>query len=121
MFWKRNLSLTSHKIEFTPDSGIGPELKCPRCQSNYMHHGRVTVFDRGEDADLTAITAVQDGLSATHIFSSKEVSNPSGRRHGIAIAFDCEQCGDDIELTIAQHKGNTVFAWRFDPAKPHRS
>ena len=103
----------SHAIEFTPDAGGGPELKCPRCGSHYLRQGRVTVFDRKEDGELTTVTTVAGGLAATHLLPSDQVANPSGRRHGLAIAFDCEGCGDGIELTIAQHKGNTVFTWRF--------
>ena len=83
-----------------------------------MHQGRVTVFDRSDDAELTAVTTVADGLTATHLRPSNQVSNPSGRRHGLAIAFFCEHCGGDIELTIAQHKGLTAFAWRFKNRRP---
>ena len=118
MHQKNRLSLTSHAIEFAPDTGIGPELKCPRCCHEFLHHGQVTVFDRGEDDELTAVTTVDAGLSATHLRPSTDVSNPSGRRDGIAIAFNCEGCGDGIELTIAQHKGVTALAWRFEPKKP---
>jgi hypothetical protein len=64
------------------------------------------------------VTTVAGGLAATHLQPSNQVANPSGRRHGLAIAFDCEGCGDEIELTIAQHKGLTAFAWRFkEPAR----
>lgn len=42
----------SHTIEFAPDAGIGPTLLCPRCGSHEMHQGRVTVFDRDDDAEL---------------------------------------------------------------------
>jgi len=120
MHWKRKLPLTSHVIELTEDSGIGPELKCPRCRGNYLHHGRVIVFDRGEDDQLTAVTTVDSGLSATHIRPSAEVANPSDRRDGIAIAFWCEGCNGSLELTLAQHKGNTALAWRFEPAQPQK-
>lgn len=104
----------SHAIEFTPDAGIGPTILCPRCGSHELHQGRVTVFDRKEDGEMTAVTTVAGGLTATHLLPSNGVANPSGRRHGLAIAFDCEGCGDGIELTIAQHKGLTAFAWRFN-------
>jgi DNA-directed RNA polymerase subunit RPC12/RpoP len=115
---ENRLTLTSHVMAFAPDTGIGPELKCPRCSSHSLHHGRVTVFDREEDNELTTVTTVNAGLSATHLRPSTEVRNPSLRRDGIAIAFDCEECGDGIELTIAQHKGVTAFAWRFEPKTP---
>jgi hypothetical protein len=115
---KDKLSMTSHAIEFAPDAGIGPELKCPRCGFGYLHQGRVTVFERSEDDELTAVTIVDGGLSATHLRPSTEVNNPSSRRHGMAIAFNCEGCGEGIELTFAQHKGVTAVAWRFEPKQP---
>jgi hypothetical protein len=108
----------SHAVEFAEDSGIGPTLLCPRCGGHEMHQGRVTVFDRGDDGEQTAVTTVADGLTATHLLPSNQVANPSGRRHGLALAFDCESCGGDIELTIAQHKGLTAFAWRFKEPGP---
>ena len=43
---------------------------------------------------------------------SKRSGNPSLRRHGLAICFECEFCGRTIELTIAQHKGQSLLAWR---------
>lgn len=109
------MSLASHAIEFGPDTGIGPELRCPRCNCLSLHHGRVTVFDRGEDDELTTVTTVAAGMSASHLRPSTGAGNPSGRRDGIAIAFDCEECGAGIELTLAQHKGVTALAWRFEP------
>ena len=102
------LSLGSHDIELKGEhSGIGPELQCPRCGSGYLHHAGVTVFDRWEDAEVTAVTTVGAGMSATHLRPTNEVANPSARHDGIAVAFECEMCGGDIELTMAQHKGGT--------------
>jgi hypothetical protein len=107
------LSSESTEVKLSEDYGIGPALLCPRCGSEYLHHGRVTVFDRGEDDEATVVTTVKGGLTATHLLPSCRCGNPSGRRDGVAIAFYCEQCGDAIELTIAQHKGCTYLAWRF--------
>lgn len=90
------------------------ELKCPRCGGLNLHQGRVTVFDRAEDAEQTTVTTVAGGLTASHLLPSKRVANPSCRRHGLAIAFECEACGAGIELTIAQHKGATEFGWRYE-------
>ena len=96
---------------------LGALLCCPRCGDGNLHHGRVIVFDRlGEDGERTDVTTVYDGLTATHRLASCEVDNPSGRRGGLVIEFSCECCGDrPLELRIAQHKGNTFVAWRFDP------
>lgn len=104
---RRNLPLVSHDIELEEDNGIGPALRCGRCGEGFLHHGRVTIFTRGEDDETTAVTTVDAGLSASHLLPQ--------RRGGIAIAFECEMCDGDLELTLAQHKGSTYLAWRFDP------
>ena len=67
---------------------------------------------------MTVVTTVDRGLASTHLLPNP-IANPSIRRHGMAIAFSCEHCGDGFELTIAQHKGSTEFAWRL--AKPGAS
>jgi hypothetical protein len=72
------------------------------------------VFDRAEDDPKTSITAVNGGISTTHLVSSDEAANPSERRDGLAIAFECETCACPIiELTFAQHKGSTLVGWRY--------
>jgi len=116
---KSKFTATSHIIAFNEDIGIGPELRCPSCGGSCLHHEGVTLFDREEDAELTTVTTVTAGLSASHLQPSREVQNPLGRRDGIAIRFWCEGCRDHggLELTIAQHKGGTYFSWRFESKK----
>lgn len=87
-------------------NGAASEVDCPRCGSSYLHHGAVTLFDRNKE-DGPVLVRQFDSPSPTL------AGNPSGRRGGIAISFECEVCGDGIELTIAQHKGNTEMAWRY--------
>jgi hypothetical protein len=100
-------------VELAPGCGIGQELRCPRCGYTDLHHGRVTIFDRNEDAEMTVVTTVAGGLAEAHLLPSDTAGNPSFRRDGLAIAFACEGCGDDLELTIAQNGGSSTVAWRF--------
>jgi hypothetical protein len=98
-------------------------LVCPRCGFNYLHQGCVTVYDRSEDERTTRVVEVANGSATLSNLPSDNAANPSSRRHGLAISFSCEGCGggtsdDIIELTVAQHKGQTVVAWRFDPIPP---
>jgi hypothetical protein len=73
------------------------------------------VYDREEDAKVSQVTRI-DGVSfAGSMLTNESADNPSPRRHGIAIAFYCEGCGDNIELTLSQHKGETLVDWRFTP------
>lgn len=93
------------------------QLKC-KCGSTYLHQTNVTVFERSEDASTTTVIA-QDGktVQATD-FPNRDTCNPSPRRHGLIIEFDCEDCGPMSEgggalqrLAIFQHKGNTFMEW----------
>jgi hypothetical protein len=87
-------------------------LPCPCCGSEYLHQCKVTVFNRSEDADPTSVTMVVGGLATTHLRPSEGCGNPSSRRQGTAIEFNCEGCLNRIELTLVQHKGATHIGWR---------
>ena len=87
-------------------------LHCPHCGGSYLHHESVTVYSRREDADQTHETRVADRLTECGIVPSKLSANPSSRRDGVSITFSCEGCPTRLELTLAQHKGQTEIVWR---------
>jgi hypothetical protein len=101
------------------DDGV---LCCPRCSQHHrdnrgnLHEVVIVVYDRDEDATLTNVTAVHNGIAGTALLPSATCGNPSCRRDGVVIEFECEQCGDGLCLTIAQHKGDTHVAWQVRPA-----
>jgi hypothetical protein len=104
------------------DAGSVTDLLGPRCGADNLHHLSVTFFARAEDAP-TVTRARTDGFTTTmDTLGSDAAGNPSTRRDGISIQFQCEQCGgvgphDVLELTIAQHKGSTEIGWRFAPRR----
>ena len=49
-----------------------------------LHHDRVTVYERKEDREQTAVTVVAAGVTTTGALPSQG-DNPSYRRHGIAV------------------------------------
>ena len=106
--------------EFSSCNGVAEAvLTCPKCRDWYLHHGTVTIFDRGrEDGPTTAIEVSGTSVKFHH---PPEKYNPSSRRDGLAIEFWCESCGYTRELTIAQHKGITVFDWRDRDGEAPRS
>ncbi len=115
--------LKSNKFVLDDISNDTMDIRCPRCNADNLHHSTVTVFDRGEDAEMVTKTTVTGATASMEMAPSKEAGNPSGRRDGISIRFWCEGCGGDapddiIELTIAQHKGSTEIGWRYTPRKP---
>ena len=83
---------------------FGASLLCPVCGGNYLHHERVEVFERVEDAAEGVHVAVES-LGVT-VDTSLD-GNPSARRDGIKIYYWCELCPARSVLCIAQHKGNT--------------
>lgn len=112
----------SPKIELEQNSDRTSDLRCPRCGGMQMHQGKVTVFNRNEDDETTLVTTVGNFNSLTGLVPNDGSGNPSSRRQGLVIEFDCEGCStgdpdDVLELTIAQHKGSTEIGWRFTPRK----
>ena len=96
-------------------------LICPQCGSNNLHQGTVTVFNRNEDGKHTEVTCVQAHTdTSTVIVTDETTSNPSPRRHGMLIEFECEHCyawgegetiPDRLVLAVYQHKGLTLIEW----------
>ena len=99
-------------------------LRCPRCNSDYMHQEETTIFCCGEDCENVLRIHEAEGKVEVETVPNRGSGNPSSRRQGLAIRMRCEACSieddpdDRIELTIAQHKGNTEGAWRFTPKRP---
>jgi hypothetical protein len=87
---------------------------CPYCRCPDLRHGAVQIFERAEDSPITMMTTV-DGGTTTRLVSSDSTRNPSNRRHGLVIAFACDNCSTRLELTVAEHKGVTLLGWRFQP------
>jgi hypothetical protein len=90
-------------------------LVCPNCGGTNLHQDAVTVFDvEQEDAKKVTRTRVSGGVVSSHLVPNRGSGNPSRRRHGLVISFECEGCtASPIELRIAQHKGNTEVSWRY--------
>jgi len=87
------------------DEGI---LSCPVCQGTYLHHSRVDIFERSEDAKIGLHIHTQ----GEQVTVNKDLAgNPSLRRHGVAIVFWCESCQGTFVFHIIQHKGQTFLAW----------
>ncbi len=96
----------------TVDSNHHGHLDCPCGGGGNLHQGNVTIFMRKEDGRTTTVIA-QDGTTAqTCDFPSEDTCNPSPRRSGMLIEFDCEQCPENkLQLAIFQHKGDTFVEW----------
>jgi len=119
-----NLNFMDADIEVPVNPGYGL-LKCPCCGSEYLHQSTVFVYNRSEDAPMTHVTEVkQEGRGegfkgVTHkIEPSLHSGNPSGRRQGLTILFECESCHAEdggklrFALDVYQHKGMTYLEWR---------
>lgn len=108
----------SGKIEFV-EVGLGiSDLLCPRGGGRDLYHRGATFFERGEDDKQEVVIDVRGPKVSTAVSSAGTTGNPSRRRHGIIIHFDCAACTDrygKIQMGLAQHKGSTEITWRFDP------
>ena len=98
-------------------------LRCPQCRGDRLHHGRVTVFHRIEDDEMITQTVVTGPSATVEAVSNSRTTDPSSRRDGIEIEFQCELCHREKKsdladqrmfLRIARHMGKTVLEWRFE-------
>lgn len=87
-----------------PQNGYEAILKCPACGNTYLHHERVDVFERSEDAATGLHVTIEGGRAVT---DTNLTGNPSMRRHGFKVHFSCETCPAKPVLSFSQHKGNT--------------
>lgn len=105
------------KAEVTVDNVYTDQsnLLCPSCNEPYLHQGAIEVYDRAEDAEKVRCTVVEDGNIFSQTTPNATSNNPSSRRHGLRIHFECEHCTDiDFKLNIAQHKGFTLMDWEYE-------
>lgn len=85
-------------------------LCCPHCGCDYTHQGEVTVFNREEDAEKVSTVIVSKNGNLTSKMTNGE-GNPSSRRNGLLIKFECEGCQQSFYVGVSQHKGQTFFEY----------
>jgi len=79
-------------------------LACPNCGTCNLHHSKIDIFNRQQDAG--------DGLHL-HIeklsmaIDTEVENNPSERHDGLTIEFWCEGCDTKPVFALWQHKGRT--------------
>ncbi len=88
------------------EENFGSELQCPNCGSSHLHQKIVDVYERHEDARTGLHAQIKDNKSIT---DANMTDNPSPRRQGMLIHFNCEECTTSPILKIFQHKGTTYM------------
>lgn len=85
-------------------------LKCPYCMSDHAHTLCVETFFR-EDEDYHKGRHVE--VSESHCFIDSDMTgNPSLRRNGVLITYECEMCQKNFGLAISHHKGSNFVEMR---------
>lgn len=97
------------KLQFDEQYDFGNALKCPACGGSFLHHKKVEIFEREEDEETGLHIKIENGLAET---GTDLKGNPSRRRNGLTIQFQCETCENKPVLSISQHKGNTFFGFK---------
>lgn len=83
-------------------------LQCPSCKGEYLHQVEVVAYWGGEDKG----TGLKMVSSPERCFIGTSMEgNPSPRRQGLTIRFDCESCSAELLLSVVQHKGQTLIQW----------
>ena len=94
--------------QFIGDGIENAVFRCAACNGHCLHHERVEIFERTEDAERGLRVVVEAGKAEI----DRELDgNPSRRRHGLKIFFRCEFCRKKSIFTIAQHKGVSLVDW----------
>lgn len=104
---------TSADIKTMASGADRSVLHCPNCDGEHLSHGQVRIFDRREDDVQVLLTKVNGNRSVVETLPNDTSDNPSARRDGLVIDFNCETCGGTAALLIAQHKGQTEIGWRW--------
>lgn len=89
-------------VEFDED-GV---LLCPCCGFNCLHHDRVDVYLRDEDAKCGLHVRTRGSVNTSEVDTDMS-GNPSERRDGLTIRFWCEGCDARPLMEISQEKGST--------------
>lgn len=82
-------------------------LQCYHCKGEFTHVRGFLWFRRDEDCDHSK-TIFADKSSVSELKTSNAL-NPSARRDGIRVIYDCENCRKFSSLNIWQHKGLTYL------------
>jgi hypothetical protein len=85
-------------------------LECPSCNNPNLHQRKVSTFWRIEDSNTGVCVISQFGHTLIDEKAPQHL-NPSPRRDGILIDFECEHCKSEPRLAIYQHKGFTYVEW----------
>jgi len=96
----------SNDVWTTDDASI---ILCPNCGYDCIHQGKIEIFDRNED-EKKGLHVVVENKEAN--ISTNLDGNPSSRRQGLKIHFECETCDAKPILCIEQHKGNTFIYFK---------
>lgn len=105
-------------------TGIEDAVVCPNCTSGFVHHVGVDIYERHEDKDTgthVSVFGIDTDDRESHLNKASVVvdtsmtGNPSARRQGLVIHFWCEGCRAQLQLSVAQHKGQTLI--NFDVAE----
>lgn len=93
-------------LEESGYSDVEVVLLCPACRGNNLHQIRTEVFEREDDAESGYHTIVT--RTGTEVDDNMG-GNPSVRRQGLTITFECENCPAKPSLEVYQHKGLTIL------------
>lgn len=99
-------------------------LVCPNCGGSYLHQGGIDWYTRESEEDTYGFHFrhhkagfIQPITPRPNILIDHDMScNPSERRDGLRIYFECEDCSAaknnfKKKLVIFQHKGQTFVEW----------
>ena len=99
---------------------VSNRFGCPHCGFDSMHQSQVQLYCRTEGIDartkrecnVLIVTSMYDGMvSQSSNAEEFDEFNPSSRRQGMRVIFNCENCDNHPSWVMFQHKGATITGW----------
>jgi hypothetical protein len=99
---------------------MSSQVSCPWCKSTYVHIRSVEVFNRSKEDSETGLRVEVKGMFMRSHPSM--AGNPSPRRDGLKIRYECETCGEYNPFWdyIYNHKGEVFIEQMAQGAKVQR-
>jgi len=98
--------VTTMKIDVRGSEAV---LLCPKCDFSYIKITKTELFNRKAEDDLSGLHVSIEGISLR--VDDSLIGNPSDRRSGMYIYFECENCPEVSRLSLSQHKGETFLSF----------
>jgi hypothetical protein len=107
--------MKNHELNFEKETHLceyALAIKCPNCgEAGDIHPISAAAYMREEDSKTGNYARVTRDQVETVSGGELPPCNPSERRDGFTLLFECWECDRVLIMDIFQHKGPTYLSW----------